>query len=123
MLRLLHAIPKRINISEDSNMVSTSKRLILLLAMISFSLVPTSAQELVKSSTKTASGPAETNVAERVRLLESELEKQNSKLDQLQRTLEEQQQAIQALLEKLSATTTVVTTAAKETETAPTVAT
>ena len=47
--------------------------------------------------------PAESNVNERIRLLESELERQNSKLDQLQKTIAEQQQAIQALLEKLNA--------------------
>ena len=103
-------------------MVSISKRLILLFAIIAFSLIPASAQELVKSSTKTVSDTTETNVAERVRLLESELEKQNSKLDLLQRTLEEQQQTIQALLEKLSATTTATTTPAKETEAPPTIA-
>ena len=39
----------------------------------------------------------ETNVSERVRLLESELERQNAKLDQLQKTLSEQQATIQAL--------------------------
>jgi hypothetical protein len=44
----------------------------------------------------------EVTVAERVRLLESELERQNTKLDQLQKTLEEQQLTIRALLEKLS---------------------
>jgi len=100
-------------------MVSTSKRLILLLALISLSLISASAQEMVKSSTKSVSDPAETNVTERVRLLESELEKQNTKLDQLQKTLEEQQQTIQALLEKLSGPTT---TAVKESETTSTVA-
>jgi hypothetical protein len=104
-------------------MVSISKRLILLFAIIAFSLIPASAQELVKSSTKTVSDTAETNVAERVRILETELEKQNSKLDLLQRTLEEQQQTIQALLEKLSATTTAATMPVKESETPSTVAT
>ena len=57
------------------------------------------AQELIKTTTETA----ETNVSERVRLLESELERQNNKLDQLQKTIAEQQLAIQALLEKLNA--------------------
>ena len=102
-------------------MVSTSTRLILLFTIISFSLIPAPAQELMK--TKTISDPAGTNVAERVRQLENELEKQNSKLDHLQRTLEEQQQTIQALLEKLSATTTATTTPAKESETPPVAAT
>ena len=78
----------------------------LCLAFLSFCLTNNArAQELDKSSAKPpAEAPSETNVAERVRLLESELERQNSKLDQLQKTLLEQQQTIQALLEKLSAT-------------------
>lgn len=67
------------------------------------------AQELDKS-------PSEPNVAERVRLLESELERQNSKLDQLQKTLLEQQQTIQALLEKLSTQPVAVAVSAKEAE-------
>ncbi len=56
----------------------------------------------------------EINVAERVRLLEGELERQNVKLDQLQKTLEEQQLTIKALLEKLSGQTTPEVAAAKE---------
>jgi hypothetical protein len=64
--------------------------------MLLFGLLPACAQELVKSA-------PETNVSERVRLLESELERQNAKLDQLQKTLLEQQATIQALLDKLSA--------------------
>src|SRR6185369_3775328 len=64
-------------------------------ALLSFCLPPAHAQELVKSST-------ETNVGERVRLLESELERQNTKLDELQKTLLEQQATIKALLDKLS---------------------
>ena len=85
----------------------------LCLALMSFCLINARAQELDKS-------PApETNVSERVRVLESELERQNSKLDQLQKTLLEQQQTIQALLEKLSVSTQPVATAvsAKEAET------
>lgn len=71
-------------------------RLGFCLALLSFGLLPAHAQELVKSA-------PETNVPERVRLLESELERQNAKLDQLQKTLQEQQATIQALLDKLSA--------------------
>jgi hypothetical protein len=56
----------------------------------------------------------EVTVTERVRLLEGELERQNAKLDQLQKTLEEQQLTIKALLEKLSAPTTLDVAAAKE---------
>ena len=72
-------------------------RLGLWLTLVSFGLLPAYAQELV-----TPAAP-ETNVSERVRLLESELERQNTKLDQLQKTLLEQQATIQALLDKLSA--------------------
>lgn len=74
--------------------LSIVPRLILGLALFSTTL---HAQEVVKPSTT-----PETNVGERMRLLESELERQNSKLDQLQKTIEQQQQAIQTLLEKLS---------------------
>jgi hypothetical protein len=66
--------------------------------MLVFALSPARAQELVKSA-------PETNVSERVRLLESELERQNTKLDQLQKTLLEQQATIQVLLDKLSTAT------------------
>jgi uncharacterized coiled-coil protein SlyX len=72
-------------------------RLGLWLTLLSFGLLPAYAQELVHA------GSSETNVSERVRLLESELERQNTKLDQLQKTLLEQQATIQALLDKLSA--------------------
>ncbi len=84
-------------------------RLLLWFAILCLSLIPVEAQELVKP---------EVNVAERVRLLESELERQNSKLDQLQKTLEEQQLTIKALLEKLSAQPTA-TAVVKETEATP----
>ena len=51
---------------------------------------------------KTTSSADESFVVERVRQLEAELEKQNNKLDQLQKTIDRQQLAIRALLEKLS---------------------
>lgn len=85
----------------------------LFLAFLSFCLLPVRAQELDKSPA------AEPNVAERVRLLESELERQNSKLDQLQKTLLEQQQTIEALLEKLSGQPVAKDVSAKEAETPP----
>lgn len=89
-------------------------------------LMPVRAQELDKLSAKPpAESPAEPNVTERVRLLESELERQNSKLDQLQKTLLEQQQTIQALLEKLSSQPALIAVSAKEapaTTTPPTAA-
>ena len=59
--------------------------------------VPRLGQEQIKPADST-----DPSVTERIRLLESELERQNAKLDQLQKTIAEQQQAIQALLEKLS---------------------
>ncbi|HEX3253968.1 MAG TPA: putative porin [Pyrinomonadaceae bacterium] len=75
------------------------------LALLSFFLPQAGAQELVKSASRPAgeSSP-ETNVGERVRLLETELERQNMKLDELQKTLLEQQATIKALLDKLSPT-------------------
>src|ERR1051325_10966231 len=80
------------------------------LALLSFSFPRVDAQQLVKSV------PAsETNVADRVRLLESELERQNTKLDELQKTLLEQQATIKALLDKLSIQPTVTATGAKAT--------
>jgi hypothetical protein len=84
-------------------------RLGFCLALLLFGWVPARTQELVKSA-------PETNVSERMRLLESELERQNTKLDQLQKTLAEQQATIQALLEKLSAQPVPATAAATETE-------
>ena len=84
----------------------SSRRLFVLFAVLLFSVSSTDAQEMIKP---------EIPVAERVRLLESELERQNTKLDQLQKTLEEQQLTIKALLEKLSnQTTPEVIAAAKE---------
>jgi hypothetical protein len=71
------------------------------------------AQELAKPS----AAPADPGVAERVRLLEGELERQNTKLDQLQKTLAEQQQLIHALLEKLSGENISPSAVPKETET------
>jgi len=96
-------------------------RISLWLALVSLSVAPALAQEMVKSAAKPATDSAETNVTERVRLLESELERQNTKLDQLQKTMLEQQATIQALLEKLSVQTTPTAAAAKEAETAASV--
>jgi len=103
---------------------SIGNRLILLLAFLLLGLIPASAQEMVRSSLKTPSDTTETNVAERVRVLESELERQNAKLDQLQKTLEEQQLTIKALLEKLSTPSASAAATLKDSESgtqAPTV--
>lgn len=83
-------------------------RLSLLLVFFIFGFIPARAQQMIKPATDSP----ETNVANvsaRVRLLEGELERQNTKLDQLQKTLTEQQATIQALLEKLNAPPTVAT--------------
>src|SRR4051794_5470412 len=98
-------VSKQSRLREDLNTMtlSISSRILLILSLLLITLAPAGAQELA----------TETNVAERVRLLESELERQNSKLDQLQKTLVEQQQTIQALLEKLSGETSPAVVTAK----------
>lgn len=83
-----------------------------LLLMFLLVVIPAQAQELARTPTDSP----EAIVAERVRLLESELERQNSKLDQLQKTLMEQQATIQALLEKLNAQPNTAVAAVKEPE-------
>jgi hypothetical protein len=97
----------KITLHEENPM---PKRFALLFAFVCFVLTSASAQELIK--------PPETNVEERVRLLEVELERQNTKLDQLQKRLTEQQQTIQALLEKLSVQTNLAASAGTVKETA-----
>lgn len=91
----------------------TVLRLSLLIILLSFGISSASAQELVRTPAESS----DPNVAERVRQLESELERQNLKLDLLQKTLMEQQSAIQALLDKLSAQPTPARTSAKAAET------
>ena len=76
-------------------------RLAFCLVVAGLSFTGTHAQEFIKDSTKSTT-TSEPTVNERVRVLESELERQNAKLDQLQKTIAEQQLALQALLEKLS---------------------
>ena len=87
---------------QSTGLTCIALRLSFCLAILMFAFTATSAQELVKTATRTPDEPAETTVSERVRLLEAELERQNAKLDQLQKTITGQQAAIQALLEKLS---------------------
>ena len=70
---------------------------VLLIALFVFASSTTRAQEQLKPA-----DPTDSAVTERIRHLESELERQNSKLDQLQKTIADQQAAIQALLDKLS---------------------
>ena len=77
-------------------------RLSLLPALLCFILTPSQAQQMVKSAANAHEETTETNVAERVRQLENELERQTEKIDQLQKALLEQQSAIKTLLAKLS---------------------
>jgi len=93
-------------------------KLILWFAVFICGLMPAHAQELITTATK-APETTETSVNERVRLLEAELERQNAKLDQLQKTIGEQQAAIQALLEKLSVKSPVPQTVASNTAEPP----
>jgi len=89
-------------LSPSPSQTCSALRLSLCLAVTLFAFTFAHAQELVKTATRPVDQPEETNVSERVRLLEAELERQNAKLDQLQKTITEQQSAIQALLDKLS---------------------
>ncbi|HEY8411844.1 MAG TPA: putative porin, partial [Pyrinomonadaceae bacterium] len=89
-------------LSPSPSQTCSALRLSLCLAVTLFAFTFAHAQELVKTATKPVDQPEETNVSERVRLLEAELERQNAKLDQLQKTITEQQSAFQALLDKLS---------------------
>jgi len=86
-------------LSQSPRQTCIALRLSLCLLLLLFAFTSTRAQEIVP---KPADQPAEANVSERVRVLEAELERQNAKLDQLQKTIADQQSAIQALLEKLS---------------------
>ena len=79
-------------------------RVTFCLAASLLSVSATRGQELAKNTAKTPVESSEPTVNERVRILESELEKQNAKLDQLEKTLADQQAVIHALLERLSVT-------------------
>jgi len=91
----------------------TVLRLSFFIVLLSLGISSARGQEFVRTPAESS----ETNVTERVRQLESELERQNTKLDQLQKTLMEQQATIQALLEKLSAPTTPAGASAKAADT------
>ena len=90
--------------------------LLAIVAVVALACQPALAQEQIKPT-----DPADPSVTERIRVLESELERQNSKLDQLQKTIADQQHAIQALLDKLSAQPVVATV--KESDSTPKAAT
>jgi Putative porin len=75
---------------------------IFLIAIVLIIAGPTNAQEAASAAVRNQPPIDESIVLDRVRQLEAELEKQNSKLDQLQRTITQQQVAIQSLLEKLN---------------------
>jgi uncharacterized coiled-coil protein SlyX len=77
----------------------TSLSIALCLFVLCFGVGAALAQEPAQPpESKTVEAP----VSDRVRMLEEELAKQNSKLDLLQKTVGQQQQAIQVLLERLS---------------------
>ena len=75
-----------------------------------FAVTGSEGQELSANSATTTNTSSESNVAERVRLLEGELERQNSKLEELEKTIVQQQQALQVLIQRLSVERAVVTT-------------
>src|SRR5689334_8166320 len=91
-------------LSQSPRQTCIALRLSLCLVLLLFRFTAARAQEMVKLIPKPVDQPAETNVSERVRTLEAELERQNAKLDQLEKTIAEQQSAIKALLDKLSVT-------------------
>jgi len=88
-------------LSSSPGQTCIARPFILCLALLICVVTSARAQEMVKIVPKAADEPVE-NVSERVRVLEAELERQNAKLDQLQKTIVEQQSAIQALVERLS---------------------
>lgn len=98
-----------------------SRSITLIFRAFAFSFVLLSFAGIIHAqevSTTPASESRETNMTERVRQLESELERQNAKLDQLQKALADQSAALQELLDKLAVNKTP-----KVAETAPAVAT
>jgi len=88
-------------------------RVTLCLFAIFLGVSITRGQELAKNTVKTPAESSEPTVNERVRVLEAELEKQNIKLDQLQKTIADQQLAIQTLLDRLSVGKTTAEVAEK----------
>ena len=104
-------------LSISDRQVSNTVRFCLWLSFLFLSAISVSAQEMVRTPVESS----EPNVAERVRQLESELERQNAKLDQLQKTLMDQQSTIQTLLDKLTAQPTPAGTSTKATETTATI--
>ena len=89
------------NLSCGSRPMRRAVQLFLLLCFVFFGAPMVSAQDTANVP-KPPSSTDDSFVLERVRQLEAELEKQSSKLDQLQKTITEQQLALQALLEKLN---------------------
>lgn len=74
-------------------------------------------QESVQQTSAQTEQPSEVSMSERVKQLESEVERQNSKLDQLQKTIAEQQLVLKALLEKLSDSKTSIVLASTTAQT------
>ena len=89
------------NLSCSSRPMRRAVQLFLLFCFVFFGASIVYAQDTANAP-KPPSSTDDSFVLERVRQLEAELEKQNSKLDQLQKTITEQQLALQALMEKLN---------------------
>ena len=89
------------NLSCGSRPMRRAVQLFLFFCFVSLAAPLVNAQDAANAP-KTPSSTDDSFVLERVRQLEAEVEKQNSKLDQLQKTITEQQLAIHALLEKLN---------------------
>jgi putative porin len=85
-------------LSRISRRRAVAAHIFLVLVVLLLGIRTVDAQELVKASTRTDTS----SVDERVRILEAELEKQNAKLEELQVTIEKQQEALEALLAKLA---------------------
>ncbi|HKE60239.1 MAG TPA: putative porin [Pyrinomonadaceae bacterium] len=80
-----------------------------------FCVTTSRAQELIKNSTDGPTARPDPAIAERVKVLEGELERTNLKLDQLQKTIGAQQQTIEALLATISAARNDTASAAQRT--------
>src|SRR5260370_815417 len=89
-------------LSRSSVQTGISMQFGLCFVIICLGVITAQAQEVVKISGEVTRSATETTVVDRVRLLEGELERQNTRLEQLQKTIDEQQLAIQTLLAKLS---------------------
>src|SRR5215217_2220289 len=103
------------NLSRRSIRATLRFGLCFLTTILTLNATRSSAQEVLKNVATIHSTSAESTVNERVRILEGELEKQGTKIDELQKTIEDQQRAIQSLLARFSDNKTPVIVATAET--------